>query len=100
MRRRASGFDGSAVKGAPSDDFDAEALQRRHVRGVVAKEKDLADAEVGENLSADADLAQDALVLFLRAAFRAIGWTAFAMKLEASGGAVHAESALRMVQVN
>ncbi len=43
-------------------DLDAEALQGGDVLGMVGEQADLADAEVGDDLAAEAYLAEDALV--------------------------------------
>lgn len=44
------------------DDFDIKALERRDVGWRVREQANFVDTEVGENLTAEADLAQDSLV--------------------------------------
>ena len=53
---------GLEVDGDALYDLDAEALQGGDVLGVVGEQADLADAEVGDDLAAEAYLAEDALV--------------------------------------
>ena len=55
--------DGLAGNGNLLDDFDVEALERGHVGRGVGEQADLANAKVGEDLAAETNLAQDALVL-------------------------------------
>jgi len=55
------------------DNFDVEALEGWDVRGRIGEEPDFVDAEVGEDLAAESDLAEDALVV---AVFFAGAWFA------------------------
>ncbi len=88
------------VDGHALDDLYAEALQCWHMRGVVGQQADLADTEVGEDLAAEADLAQDALGIARRCG--SLGSVALAaVEDEASGcGVVYTITALGLVQVD
>jgi hypothetical protein len=87
-------FDGDVL-----DDFDAEALERGDMGGVVGEQADLADAEVGEDLAAETDLAEDALGV-ARGDVLA-GVAVAAMEEEAGGcGVVDSEAALGLVEVD
>ena len=57
------------------NDFYVETLERRDVRGSVREQSDFADAEVGEDLTAEPDLAEDALVVAVF--FAGAGFTFF-----------------------
>jgi hypothetical protein len=75
------------------DDLDAEAVQSGHVRGVVGEQTDAGDAEVGEDLAAEAGLAQDALR-------RGGGGDAAAVEVQAMCLLVDPEAALGVVEVD
>ena len=91
-------FDGVEGDGDLLDDFYAETLQRRDVGAVVGEQPDFVDAEVGENLAAESDLAEDALV----AVVGAFDSAAVAVEAETAGldGAVDAKSALGVVKID
>ncbi len=48
------------------DDFQPEALERGYVHGSIGEQADALDAEIGENLAAETDGAQDAAGAGLR----------------------------------
>ena len=63
------------------DDFEAEAFEGRDVHGRVGEQADALDAEVGEDLAAEADGAQDAA----GAGLGAFAGAQFLMQDEAAG---------------
>jgi hypothetical protein len=75
----------------------AEALECWDMGGLIGKETDLADAEVGDNLAAEAYLTEDAL----RICVPLSAWLAV-VKDEAWGWCwgVHAETALSLMEID
>ena len=71
-------FDGD---GDLLDDFEAEAFEGGDVHGGVGEQADALDAEVGEDLAAEADGAEDAS----GAVLRAFAGAEFLMEDEAAG---------------
>ena len=71
-------FDGD---GDLLDDFEAEAFEGGDVHGRVGEQTDALDAEVGEDLAAEADGAEDAA----GAGLRAFAGAQFLMEDEAAG---------------
>ncbi len=81
------------------DDLNTEALERGDVGGVVGEQADLAYAEVGEDLAAEADLAEDALGVARGCLLAGVALTA--MEEKAGGcGVVDAEAALGLVEID
>ena len=84
------------------DDLDAEALQCWDVRRLVGEQADFADAEVGEDLSTEADLAQDALRVARRGilCWLCIALAAVEAELWLRRGVDDTEAAVGLVQID
>ena len=88
------------MNGDALNDLDAKTLQCGDVPGVVGEEADLADAEVRDDLAAEANLTEDALIgsaegLRFRAASSAVD-----AELGGVSGAVDGETALGVVEID
>ena len=88
------------MNGDALNDLDAKTLQCGDVPGVVGEEADLADAEVRNDLAAEANLTEDALIGSAKGfGFRAAS-SAVDAELGGVSGAVDGETALGVVEID